>query len=152
MIFLYENIKNRRIELEMTQEDLAIKTGYSGKSMIAKIERGLVDLPQSKIELFAKALDTTPQALMGWDSELEEAESVKARVTDWHQAMTTDDPDLFLFNKYKADPVFWENIRLLFYLPAKKKETVYAVIRGQVLTTAEEEKKEGINSASFKVG
>lgn len=84
--------------------------------------------------------------------ESEEAESVKARVTDWHQAMATDDPDLFLYNKYKADPVFWENIRLLFYLPAQKKETVYAVIQGQVLTAAEEEKKEGINSASFKVG
>ena len=84
--------------------------------------------------------------------ESEEAESVKARVTDWHQAMTTDDPDLFLYNKYKADPVFWENIRLLFYLPTQKKETVYAVIRGQVLTTAEEEKKEGINSTSSKVG
>ncbi len=84
--------------------------------------------------------------------ESEEAESVKARVTDWHQAMAADDPDLFLYYKYKSDPVFWENIRFLFYLPAQKRETVYAVIRGQVLTTAEEEKKEGVNSASFKVG
>ena len=152
MIDLYENIKNRRLELGMKQEDLAKKTGYSGKSMIAKIEKGLVDISQSKIELFAKALDTTPQELMGWGSDSEDAESVKSRVTDWHKAMATGDPDLYLFEKYKSDPIFWENIRLLFYLPPQKKETVYAVIQGQALIAAEDEKKDGSNSESSRVG
>lgn len=68
MLDLYTNIKSRRLELDMTQEELAEKTGYSGKSMIAKIEKGKVDLPQSKILLFAKALETTPTYLMGWVS------------------------------------------------------------------------------------
>lgn len=83
--------------------------------------------------------------------ESEEAESVKARVTDWHQAMATDDPDLFLYNKYKSDPVFWENVRLMFYLPPEKKEIVYAVIKGQILTDRDE-KKEGNNTNFSKVG
>lgn len=69
MLRLYKNIKERRIELGLTQEDLAIKLGYSGKSMIAKIEAGLVDLPQSKIMLFAEALNVTPLSLMGWSDE-----------------------------------------------------------------------------------
>lgn len=66
---LYENIKKRREELQMTQSELAEKTGYADKTMISKIERGSVDLPQSKIELFANALRTTPRALMGWDDD-----------------------------------------------------------------------------------
>lgn len=67
MLQLYKNIKNRRIELGMTQSNLAEKTGYADKSMIAKIEKGQVDLPQTKIELFAKALNTTPADIMGWN-------------------------------------------------------------------------------------
>lgn len=51
----------------MSQEDLAKKTGYSGKSMIARIERGDVDLSQSKIMAFAEALELPPGELMGWD-------------------------------------------------------------------------------------
>lgn len=66
---LYENIKKRREELHMTQGDLAAKTGYADKTMISKIEKGVVDLPQSKIYLFAQALNTTPRALMGWTTE-----------------------------------------------------------------------------------
>lgn len=64
---LYRNIKRRREELEMTQSQLAEKTGYADKSMIAKIEKGQVDLAQSKIALIADALKTTPRSLMGWD-------------------------------------------------------------------------------------
>lgn len=66
---LYDNIKKRREELRMTQGELAAKTGYADKTMISKIENGNVDLPQSKIYLFAQALGTTPRRLMGWDSE-----------------------------------------------------------------------------------
>ena len=70
MLNLYRNIKKRRTELNMTQEELAQKMGYSGKSMIAKIEAGKVDLPQSKIMAFATALNTTPSYLMGWDENV----------------------------------------------------------------------------------
>lgn len=65
MLKLYENIRARRLELHMSQQTLAELTGYSDKSMIAKIEKGLVDIPHSKLELFAKALRTRPGELMG---------------------------------------------------------------------------------------
>lgn len=68
MLQLYKNIKNRRIDLKMTQGELADLTGYAGKSIIARIEHGQIDLPQSKIVAFAAALHTTPAALMGWES------------------------------------------------------------------------------------
>ena len=76
MLELYKNIKRRRQQLKMTQTDLALKMGYADKSMIAKIENGNVDLPQSKILAFANALETTPGELMGWDYETEATETV----------------------------------------------------------------------------
>lgn len=76
MLELYKNIKRRRQQLKMTQTDLALKMGYADKSMIAKIEKGNVDLPQSKILAFANVLETTPGELMGWDYEAEPTEIV----------------------------------------------------------------------------
>ncbi len=65
MLDLYKNIKSIREELGMSQDELAKRTGYTSRSSIAKIEKGEVDLPQSKIALFATALNTTPGILMG---------------------------------------------------------------------------------------
>lgn len=61
---LYDNIKKRRIELNMTQQQLADLTGYGDRSSIAKIEKGLVDISQSKLELFASVLKVPPGELM----------------------------------------------------------------------------------------
>ena len=91
MLKLYENIKNRRKEMKMTQEELAQRTGYTDRSSIAKIEKGEVDLPQSKIKQFAEALGTTPGQLMGWESNPTEAGAVAANVLR--------DPDVFKFVK-----------------------------------------------------
>ena len=64
MTNLYNKIKELRKKAGMSQEDLAKKTGYTDRSSIAKVESGLVDITQSKIMLFAKALGVTPQYLM----------------------------------------------------------------------------------------
>lgn len=66
MLTLYNNIKKRREELGLTKVELATRIGYE-RSMITKIEQGKVDLTQSKIVAFAKALETTPANLMGWE-------------------------------------------------------------------------------------
>lgn len=66
MLELYQRIKKRREELNMSQEELAQKLGYKSRSSINKIEKGQNDIPQSKIIEFANALDTTPEFLMGW--------------------------------------------------------------------------------------
>lgn len=71
MLQLYLNIRKRRLELKMSQEELALKTGYKDRSSVAKIEKGLVDLPQTKIKLFAKALNTTEPELIGYEENLE---------------------------------------------------------------------------------
>lgn len=70
MLDLYKNIKKLREEKGMSQDSLAKLTGYTDRSSIAKIEKGQVDLQQSKIELFAKALGTTSRELVGWDNNV----------------------------------------------------------------------------------
>ena len=64
---LYQRIKARREELGMSQNELAKRLGYKDRSTIAKIEAGVNDITQTKIEAFAKALNTTASDLMGWE-------------------------------------------------------------------------------------
>ena len=64
-------IKLRREELGMSQEELAKKVGYKSRSSVNKIEIDGRGLPQNKIIMFAKALQTTPAYLMGWEDENE---------------------------------------------------------------------------------
>lgn len=66
---LYTRIRQRREELGMTQDELANLMGYKSRSSINKIELGKSDIPQSKIKAFATALQTTPEFLMGLNTE-----------------------------------------------------------------------------------
>ena len=69
MLKLYENIRRYRMEAKMSQAELARRTGYTDRSSITKIEKGQVDLSQSKIKQFAEVLGVTPGHLMGWDEK-----------------------------------------------------------------------------------
>nr|DAR44445.1 MAG TPA: helix-turn-helix domain protein [Caudoviricetes sp.] len=65
----FENIRQLRKQLGLTQQELALKVGYTDRSTIAKIESGAVDLSQSKIATFAAVLGVTPAQLMGIEEE-----------------------------------------------------------------------------------
>ena len=90
-----EQIKKRRIELGLTQKELAEKLGYKSNTTINKIELGINDISQSKVIEFAKALNTTPAYIMGWTVRDEDAvnrtlgEIIKAYRTE--QGMSMDD-------------------------------------------------------------
>lgn len=62
-----ERIRERRIQLEMSQDELAKRLGYKSRSSINKIESGDQMLTQSKIAAIAKELQVTPSYIMGWD-------------------------------------------------------------------------------------
>ena len=83
---LYKRIKKRRIELGLSQEELAKRLGYKSRSSINKIELGENDIPQSKIAKFAKALETTEVYLLGFeddpDPSLAELSSTFMRVVE----------------------------------------------------------------------
>ncbi len=63
----YDRIKLRRTELNISQQELAKRTGYNSRSSINKIEQGVNDIPQSKIKIFAEALDVAPAWLFGYE-------------------------------------------------------------------------------------
>jgi len=65
MMDLYSNIKRLRKLHNMSQQELAEAVGYKGKSMIAQVENGKVDLSASMITKFAEVLNVSELELMG---------------------------------------------------------------------------------------
>ena len=65
-----DRIKSRRIELGMTQDELAKKCGYKSRTSINKIESSR-DLPLRKVSVVAKALECSESYLMGWSDSLD---------------------------------------------------------------------------------
>ena len=65
---LSTRLRLRRKELGLSQEELAQRMGYRSKSSITKLEKGVNDLPQAKLEELAAALETTPAYLLGLDA------------------------------------------------------------------------------------
>lgn len=62
-----ERIKARRIELELTLEELGEMVG-AGASTVRKWETGFIkNMRSDKIKRVAEALQVTPAYLMGWD-------------------------------------------------------------------------------------
>jgi len=64
---MYERIKRLREQLNMSQQELALKCGYSDRSTITKIEKGERNISADKISLIAKALGVLPSYLMDGD-------------------------------------------------------------------------------------
>ena len=67
-----ERIKARRLQIDMSQDELAKKVGYKSRSSINKIELDGRGLPYPKIVKIAEALQVTPGYLMGWEDDKEE--------------------------------------------------------------------------------
>ena len=76
-----ERVKARREELNMTQEELAKKIGYKSRASINKIELDKRNMKQSQIADLAKALNTTPGYLMGWDNSNDIADNLPSNIS-----------------------------------------------------------------------
>ena len=85
-----DRIRTRRKELNITQDALAQMTGYTSRSSINKIEKGLVDIPQSKITEIADALLVPPAYLMGWEEESNE-QPTPGQLSGNSEQLTEDD-------------------------------------------------------------
>lgn len=64
------NIKLARKKKKMKQKELADLIGYT-ESSISKYEQGLIQIPNTVIDLIARALEISPVDLLGesWESE-----------------------------------------------------------------------------------
>ena len=68
MLAMGNRVRLQREAIGLSQEELAHKLGYKGKSSISYIESGENEIPQSKMRSFSEALDTSIEYLMGWDN------------------------------------------------------------------------------------
>lgn len=119
MTIIGERIKARRMELGMSQRDLAGRMGYSNHSTITRIEAGKVDLPQSRIMQFAKILGVSEMWLMGFDTQKNRSEEQKKNdaITDAVVRMRKD-----------AD--FFEVVSMLAELPPEQYASVKTLLNG----------------------
>lgn len=73
-------IKSTRESLKLTKRELAKRIGVH-ESSINKYEKGLVDIPLSKITELARVLNVTESYLMGWeDDDKETPQAIKIPV------------------------------------------------------------------------
>ena len=63
---IYDRIRMLREQAGLSQADLAALCGNKGRQMISQIENGKIDLPLSKVEVIANALDVAPIYLAGF--------------------------------------------------------------------------------------
>ena len=83
-----QKIKERRISLGWSQRELAEKMGYQSHAVIARTEAGKVDLPQSRVDQFAKVLGVSHAYLLGLVSE--EISNQNAKFASYYRKMTKD--------------------------------------------------------------
>lgn len=106
-------IRNRRIELGMTQQELADKVGYKSRVSINKLELER-DMPIKKLKPIADALDIDIRELLGWKAEEEKA------------APTLENADLLA--DIMHDPRLVEELKKVVQFDEKKKEVLYSYI------------------------
>lgn len=92
-----QRIKSRRIDLQLSQEDLAKMVGYKSRSSIQKIESAR-NLPLPKVEKMANALGCTPSYLMGWEDEAGEVTPHGRLINDYVVNQKKDE----LFSVYEG--------------------------------------------------
>ena len=99
----------------MTQDELAKKVGYTSRSSVAKVESNANGMLQSKLALFAKALNTTPAYLMGWDDPAEPENKKNDEIAD-------------IVLRLRRDADFLALVSALAKLPDDKLSAVRAVL------------------------
>lgn len=107
---LGNRIRQRRIELKLTQEELGKMVGYTSRTTVNKVELGISLPNQPKIELFAKALNTTPSYLMGWTDNYNNIEKDPPQLSDGEQKL----------------------IELFRQVPKEQQELVLSMINGAI--------------------
>ena len=67
LVMIGNRIKQLRLERELSQDELARRSGYGSRSTINKIELGINDVRRSKIKAIAEALGVDVGEILSWD-------------------------------------------------------------------------------------
>lgn len=83
MLTTGQRIRERRKELELSADDIAIELDVS-RSTIFRYENGSIEkVPANVLERLASILKTTPGYLMGWDDDPEYHEILDIDIPTW---------------------------------------------------------------------
>ncbi len=96
---VYQRIRERRLLLGLSQDELAIKLSYKSRSSINKIELGKTDITTVMLENFAKVLECTPAYLMGWTDD--PADSICNSVMPSIEPQSLCNDEEYLVNNYR---------------------------------------------------
>lgn len=94
-----DRIKQRRLELGWSLRELAKRMGYANQSTISRIEKGEIDIPQSKVVKFAEVMGTTVAYLMGWDEEIQKD---PVGVAERHFEILMDEDFVGMFDEFHS--------------------------------------------------
>lgn len=94
---LADKVRKRRIELSLSQDELARRMGYSSRSSINKIEKGR-PCSQKVIARLANVLDVSISYLMGWDEEIQ---SNPVGMAEKHVEMILDEDISEIFDYFQ---------------------------------------------------
>jgi transcriptional regulator with XRE-family HTH domain len=109
-ISIGKRIKALRESLNISQIELAERIGVS-KQNLYKYENGIItNIPSDKIEAIAKALDTTPAHLMGWDDTPPTAEDTIVKLLKAQYKLNEQDVK-FVMDYIKLAPAEREALR-----------------------------------------
>lgn len=106
-----DRIKNRRKYLKISADELAKRLGKD-RSTIYRYEKGDIEnLPLDILEPIAKALETTPQYLMGWEKVQEKNDIISDVVI-----------------RMQTDEEFAAAVESLYKLDKKKLSSILALL------------------------
>jgi transcriptional regulator with XRE-family HTH domain len=127
LIELGNRIRSLRVKNNLTQEELALKVGYTSRSSINKIEKGLVDIPQSKVSELAEALGVTPTYILFGDDPIDE-ETPAPELTEGERAWL----DLYRKLTPGVRELFFPMLEKFDELPNGERQMLLAVISAAI--------------------
>ncbi|MBQ6945395.1 MAG: helix-turn-helix transcriptional regulator [Ruminococcus sp.] len=85
-----DRIRRLRVAKGLSQEELSKKLNVS-KQAIGKYEKNIVtNIPSDKIEALAEILDSTPEHIMGWETNVPHSEASEQAIFDAKMAKDKD--------------------------------------------------------------
>lgn len=121
-----KRIKDKRIELGLSQKELAHRMGYKSEAAISKVEHGEDNITTDRISKFAKALNCSPGYLMDWE-EPDSVEDPRLFEVEWrkrggaaHQLILTEEEEKIVLTYRAADDVDRRAIRRILGVETKK--------------------------------
>ena len=118
-----DRIKEKRLELNLSQTELAKRAGYTDKTSISKLEHSKDDISIKQISRLADALGTTTANLMGW------ADPISDAISESIKALTNNDSNINNITADNEEIEFSHYVKLLWELPYGNRQAIYKQIR-----------------------